>query len=151
MQAISILLQYVGEHIALFSGGLFTGATLYICLTERPPRTALGLTDLLTLSRITARRTNAFLTVLAAVTAFAALLAAFSGAGIWWRIGGLAHLAAVILLLTKVQAIAKELEEPEADHNPRAAGRKLLKRQTAYFSALCLIGLAAQYLFIAKP
>jgi len=31
-----VLLRYTGENIALFSGGLFTGATIYISLTERP-------------------------------------------------------------------------------------------------------------------
>jgi len=150
-QAIAMLLQYIGENIALFCGGLFSGATLYICLTERPPRTALTFADLLALSRANAGVTTAFLAVLAAVTALAALVASFSGAGIWWLAGGLAHVGAAILLLTKVRAIASELADLHAEREFEAEGHTLLDRQTRYFSGLCLAGLFAQYLFIAKP
>jgi hypothetical protein len=151
MQAVGMLLQYIGENIALFCGGLFSGATLYICLTERPPRTALGFAELLALSRANAGLTNAFLGVLAAVTAMAALVAAIAGAGIWWLVGGLSHTAAVLILATKVRTISKELAELAPEREFEAQGQALLRRQTAYFSALCLAGLFAQYLFIARP
>lgn len=151
MQAISMLLQYIGENIALFCGGLFSGATLYICLTERPPRTALAFSELLALSRANSGLTNGFLGVLAAVTALAALMAAFAGAGIWWLVGGLAHTAAVLILATNVRTIARDLAELSPDRESEAQGQALLRKQTAYFSALCLTGLFAQYLFIAKP
>ena len=151
MQAVSMLLQYIGENIALFCGGLFSGATLYICLTERPPRTALAFAELLALSRANSGLTNAFLGVRAAVTALAALVAAFAGAGIWWLACGLSHAAAALILATNVRAIAKELAELAPEREFEAQGQVLLRRQTAYFSALCLAGLFAQYLFIARP
>ncbi len=151
VQAISMLLQYIGENIALFCGGLFSGATLYICLTERPPRTALTFADLLALSRANARVTTAFLAALAAATALAALVASFAGAGIRWLAGGLAHVGALIVLLTKVRAIASQLADLRAEREFEAEGQALLRLQTAYFSGLCLAGLFAQYLFIAKP
>lgn len=151
MQAFMTLLQYIGENIALFSGGLFTGATLYICLTERPPRTALSFPDLLALSRANAGVTTAFLAVFATVTALAALMAAFAGAGYWWLVGGLAHAAAVFVLVTKVRAIDRQLAELHGEREFEAEGHALLGRQTAYLSGLCLAGLFAQYLFIAKP
>jgi hypothetical protein len=150
MPAVSMLLQYIGENIALFCGGLYSGATLYICLTERPPRTALGFADLLALSRANSGLTAAFLTVLAGVTALAALAAAFSGAGIWWLVGGLTHAAAVLVLVTNVRSIARDLSELQPEREFEAEGQALLRRQTAYFSALCLAGLFAQYLFIAR-
>ena len=150
IQSELILLQYIGENIALFCGGLFSGATLYICLTERPPRTALGFADLLALSRANSGPTNAFLIALSALTALAAMIATVAGAGIWWFAGGLAHVAALFVLLTKVTAIVGDLAELQADDAVEAAAKKLLQRQTVYFSALCLIGLAAQYLFIVK-
>ena len=151
LQALAPLMQYIGENIALFCGGLFTGSAFYICLTERPPRTSLGIADLLTLSRANAGRTNALLGVLAAMTALTALLASFTGAGASWLAGGLAHLAAVALLATKLPEIAKELHELGGEDEAKREGEKLLDRQTAYFSALCLMGLIAQYLFIVSP
>jgi hypothetical protein len=150
-QAIGLLLQYIGENIALFCGGLYSGATLYICLTERPPRTALGFAELLALSRANSGLTNAFLTSLAALTALAALVASFTGAGIWWLVGGLAHAAAVLVLATNVRSITRELSELHPEDEFEAQGQALLRRQTAYFSGLCLAGLFAQYLFIARP
>lgn len=150
-QAVGMLLQYIGENIALFCGGLFSGATLYICLTERPPRTALGFAELLALSRANSGLTIAFLAVLATVTSVAALMAAFTGAGIWWLAGGLAHVAAVLILVTNVRKIAGKLAELHPDQEFELEGQALLRRQTAYFSALCLAGLFAQYLFIARP
>jgi hypothetical protein len=151
IQAISMLLQYIGENIALFCGGLFTGATLYICLTERPPRTALGFADLLALSRANSGRTTVFLAVLAAVTSITALTASFTGAGVWWLAGGLTHAACVLILLTYVRAIGKQLADLHGEREFEAEGHALLGRQTAYFSGLCLAGMFAQYLFIAKP
>ena len=101
IQSELILLQYIGENIALFCGGLFSGATLYICLTERPPRTALGFADLLALSRANSGPTNAFLIALSALTALAAMIATVAGAGIWWFAGGLAHVAALFVLIVE--------------------------------------------------
>lgn len=151
VQAFSMLLQYIGENIALFCGGLFSGATLYISLTERPPRTALGFAELLALSRANSGLTTGFLATLAAVTSVAGLVAAYSGAGGWWLAGSIAHAGAFAILLTKVRAIAKALGELHPERESEAEGQALLRRQTAYFSALCLAGLFAQYLFIARP
>jgi hypothetical protein len=151
VQAFTILLQHIGENIALFCGGLFSGATLYICLTERPPRTALGFAELLALSRANSGLTTGFLGVLAAVTALAALLAAFAGASAWWLAGGFAHAAALAVLLTKVRGIAAGLADLHPGEESEPRGQALLGRQTAYFSGLCLAGLFAQYLFITKP
>ncbi|MBS0338263.1 MAG: hypothetical protein JSS40_15940, partial [Proteobacteria bacterium] len=130
VQAIGMLLQYIGENIALFCGGLFAGATLYICLTERPPRTALSFADLLALSRANSGRTTAFLAVLAAVTSVTALVAALTGAGILWLAGGLMHAACFIVLLTYVRAIARQLADLHGEKEFEAEGHALLGRQT---------------------
>ncbi len=150
-QSIFTLIRYVGENIALFSGGLFTGAVLYICLTERPPRTMLTFADLLSLSRANATRTNALLALLAGLTGTASLLTYYAGAGLYWLAGGVAHLVALALLLSELPRIAKRLHDLSGEKEAEPEGRKLMKRETAYFSALCMLGLAGQYFFIAQP
>ena len=150
MQAMGVLVQFIAENFAIFFGGLFSGAAIYICLTEHPPRTMLLFADLLALSRSNAQRTNALLTTLAAVTALTASVSSLVGASIWWFVGGAAHLAAVIILHTKIAPLAKELSALDTDRDSEALGQKLLQRQAAYFSLLALVGLFSQYLFIAQ-
>lgn len=150
-QSILTLLRYIGENIALLSGGLFAGATLYICLTERPPRTALGFADLLVLSRANSTRTNAMLAILAGLTGATALLTYYAGGGLNWLAGGATCLVALALLLSELPRIAKELHNLSGENEAETEGRKLLNRQTAYFSALGMLGLAGQYFLIAQP
>lgn len=150
VQAMLVLVQFIAKDFAVFFGGLFSGAAVYICLTEHPPRTMLLFADLLALSRSNARRTNALLTTLAAVTALTASVSSLAGGTLWWFVGGAAHLAAVIILHTKVAPLAKELGALNTDRDSEALGQKLLQRQAAYFSLLAIVGLFSQYLFIAQ-
>lgn len=145
-----LLLQYVGEYIAQFCGGLFAGALMYVCLTERPPRTMLGFGELLALSRANAGRTNLLLGALALSTAIGALLSAFTGAGKSMLAGGVLHLLAFAIIVTKVSQLAKRLHDLGDDREFEVAGHKLLAEQTKYLSALCLIGLVSEYLFIVR-
>jgi hypothetical protein len=142
-----LLLHYAGQNIALFSGGLFAGAAIYVSLTECPPRTALSQRELILLAHAIGSRTNALLLGLAMVTAGTALAAAVTGGGILWLSGGLLHLAVVAFMLTDVRKITRMLEtlHPEDDED---LGEKLMQRRTAQVAILAMGGLAAQYLFI---
>jgi hypothetical protein len=146
-QAI-IVLQYMVQSVALFAGGLFTGAAVYISLTECPPRTTLTLDGQLALYRSIARRTNVLLTILAAVTSVAAVAAAIMGAGIWWLIGGTLHGVMAAYLLTNVRAVAGEIEHLDAGPEARAQAKSLLGRRALQFGLLGLGGLSAQYLLL---
>ena len=151
MLSISMLLQYAAENIALFSGGLFSGAATYISLTEHPPRTLLTFIDILTLSRTNARRIRTVLLSLAMVTALAAILAAMLGSGRAWYAGGAAHALAVVLLLTQGTSLVRALEDLDTGPESESEGRRLLGRQAFHHSILSLAGLIAQGLFILKP
>lgn len=150
-QSIFMLIRYIGENITLFSSGLFSGAVLYICLTERPPRTLLTFADLLALSRANATRTNALLAFLAGLSGIASLLTYYTGGGLSWLAGGVAHLFALALLLSELPRISKGLHDLSGETEAEPEGRRLMSRETAYFSALCMLGLASQYFFIAQP
>jgi hypothetical protein len=143
-----VVLQYMCQGVALFAGGLFTGAAVYISLTECPPRTTLTLDGLLALYRSIARRTNALLTLLAAVTSLFAVAAAIMGAGIWWLVAGVAHAVMAAYLLTNARRIVTELEH--LDHGPDypVRGKQLMERRALQFGVLGLIGLFAQYLLL---
>ena len=148
--AVLILLQYTGENIALFCGGLFSGAAIYISLTECPPRSTLSLIDLLALTRSTAGRTDAILAVLAAVAALTSITATVAGAGIWWLAGGVAHAMMVAYLFTDVRRIAAELEDLDTGPGSEVRGNSLMQRRALQFAVLSLAGLFAQYLFIVS-
>lgn len=143
-----IILAYVCQSVALFSGGLFAGAAVYISLTECPPRTSLTLDGLLALYRSIARRTNALLAALAAVTSVAAAFASIMGAGMWWLAGAVVHGVLAAYLLTEVRGIATELEHLDAGPEFRARGKSLMHRRSLQFGMLGLGGLLAQYLFL---
>ena len=149
--SVTMLLQYALENFALFSGGLFSGAAIYISLTEHPPRTLLSFSSILALYRTNAARIRAVLTTLAAVTALAAIVAAMLGSGIGWLVGGAIHAAAVVFLLTNGARISEELDGLGTGPGSEAAGKKLLQRQAMHYSLLSLAGLVAQGLFILKP
>lgn len=149
--SVTMLLQYAAENFALFSGGLFSGAAIYISLTEHPPRTLLSLSSILALYRTNASRIRAVLTTLAAMTALAAILASALGAGIGWLVGGAIHAAAVVFLLTNGARISEELDDLGAGSEFEARGKRLLQRQALHYSILSLAGLIAQGLFILKP
>lgn len=149
--SIFALLRYAAENVALFGGGLFAGAAIFISLTEQPPRTLLSLTDVLALSRINAKRMRAVLVSLASITALAAILASMLDGGRWWLAGGAIHVAAVVLMLTQGKSIARALEDLGTDPEFEASGKRLFERQALHFSLLSLAGLAAQGLFILKP
>lgn len=149
--SVWLLLQYAAENIALFSGGLFAGAAIYISLTEQPPRTRLSLTDILALSRTNSRRTRVVLASLACIAGGAGVIAAALGASHAWLAGGVLHAAAVVLLLSQGVRITAELESLGSDREYESLGRRLLERQALHFSLLSLIGLAALALYILKP
>jgi len=148
LQHALIVLQYASQSVAIFCGGLFTGAAIYISLTECPPRTALTPDGLLALYRSISRRTNAFLAVLAAATALSALLAALAGAGVLWLAGGVTHAAILAFLLTNARQTAAKLEELDARSDFAASGKRLLRERAIEFVGLSLAGLFAQYLFV---
>lgn len=148
LPAVSILLQYTSQNLAVFCGGLFSGAAIYISLTECPPRSTLPLVDLLTLSRFTARRTNSMLAVLAAVAAITSIAASLAGAGTWWLVGGVTHSVMVIYLLTGVARTTIELENLDLGHQPEIRGKSLTQRRALQIAVLSLAGLLAQYFFI---
>ena len=151
LSVLVVLLRYAGEHIALFSGGLFTGATIYISLTECPPRTSLHPHDLLVLARSIAGRTNLLLSVLAATAALAALLAAIAGAGAAWFAGGITHVLIMAYLASDVRRIATELRSLDTTGpDSEIRSDQLLKKKALQFGVLSLAGLFAQYLFIVS-
>lgn len=151
ISVLIVLLRYTGENIALFGGGLFTGATIYISLTECPPRTSLHPHDLLVLARSIAGRTNLLLSVLAAMTALAAILAAITGAGTAWLAGGVAHVLTVAYLASDVRRVAKDLQSLDTTApDSEIRSEQLLKRRALQFGVLSLAGLFAQYLFIVS-
>jgi hypothetical protein len=148
LQHTIIVLLYMCQGVALFSGGLFAGAAVYISLTECPPRTTLSQEGLIALYRSIARRTNALLAVLAGVTSMFAVAAAIMGAGIWWLVGGVVHAVMAAYLLTNVRSIAAELEHLDADPDHQARGKRLMERRALQFGVLGLGGLFAQYLLL---
>lgn len=151
LSVLVILLRYTGENIALFSGGLFAGATIYISLTECPPRTSLHPHDLLVLARSIAGRTNMLLSVLAATTALTAILAAVTGSGTAWVVGGATHVLIVAYLASDVRRIDTELRNLDTtDPDSEILSSQLLRKRALQFGVLGLAGLFAQYLFIVS-
>ncbi len=141
------LLHFIGQNIALFCGGLFSGAAIYVSLTECPPRSVLGQRELMLLTYAVGARTNALLLGLSAVTAACALLAAYAGGGRFWLSGGLTQLAATAFLLTDVRSVTRRLEAMNP-YEEQEAGGKLMQRRARQVAILALVGLAAQYQFI---
>ncbi|RLJ67580.1 hypothetical protein [Sulfurisoma sediminicola] len=148
LQEAIFLLQYTAQNIAMFSGGLFAGAAIYISLTECPPRTSLTPDGLLALYRSIARRTNGLLTAFAAVTALTAIPAAIAGAGILWLIGGVTHAGIVAFLLTNAKRIETELDHLDARADSAGKSKRLIHQRSLQFGILSLAGLFAQYLFV---
>jgi hypothetical protein len=148
LSELLLLLQITGQNLALFSSGLFSGAAIYVSLTECPPRTALNRADLLALAHSVAGRTNTLLMSLAAVTTLMATLAAIAGGGRFWLIGGVIHALLLGYLLTDVRRAAIELETLDPHAGSDAEGDRLLQRRALQFGVLGLGGLVAQYLFI---
>jgi hypothetical protein len=144
---ILLLLHFIGQNIALFCGGLFSGAAVYVSLTECPPRTALQLRELMLLAHAIGARTNAMLLSLSAVTAVSALMAAIAGGGRIWMVGGLIHLATTVFLLTNVRNVTRRLESLRPDEN-EDVGEKLMQVRAGQIAILGICGLAAQYQFI---
>lgn len=142
------LLLHTGKNIALFAGGLFAGAAIYVSLTECPPRTTLSLRELLVLAHSIAGRSAALLLLLSTVTAASALVAALAGAGIFWLCGGLVHLALSIFIIAEVRKLVGDLQSmhPDAEHDDR--GEAMMRQRAAQFGVLGLGGLVAQYFFI---
>jgi hypothetical protein len=143
-----VVLDYMCRGVALFSGGLFAGATVYVSLTECPPRTTLTPDGLLALYRSIAKRTNGLLTVLAVLTSVAAVSGAIMGAGIWWLVAGVAHAVMAAYLLTHARNIARELELLHAGPDYQVRSKRLLERRSLQFAVLSLAGLFAQYLLL---
>jgi len=148
LQELIFLLQYTAQNIAMFSGGLFAGAAIYISLTECPPRTSLTPDGLLALYRSIAKRTNGILTAFAAVTALTAIPAAVAGAGILWLAGGLTHAGIVAFLLTNAKGIETELDSLDARADSAGRSKRLIQRRSLQFGILSLAGMFAQYLFV---
>lgn len=148
-ESVLILVRYVAENLALFCGGLFSGAAIYICLTEQPPRTMLTFADLLALARSNGMRSCALLGALATLTALAAFLAWVVGAGPSWLIGAAAQFVALVLVVL-ISRGTREIIELPGEPDFESHGRALLGRQSVYLSGLALLGLLAQYLFIVK-
>lgn len=142
-----LLLNFTGQNIALFSGGLFAGATIYISLTECPPRTVLNDQELMLLTHAVGARANLLLLGLSVVTFACALLAALAGGGYLWLSGGLTHLATTAFLLTEVRKVTRRLEALNP-YEEQDAGGKLMKQRAGQIAILALVGLAAQYQFI---
>lgn len=146
-----ILLHSTAENIAVFSGGLFAGATVYISLTQCPPRTSLHPHDFLVLARSIAGRTNALLLVLAATTALTAILAAMTGPGTAWIVGGITHVLIVAYLASNVRRIRTELQNLDTtDPDSEIQTSELLKKRALQLGVLGLAGLFTQYLFIVS-
>ena len=150
LPAIFVLVQYSGQNIALFSCGLFSGAAIYISLTECLPRTSLALVDLLALSRSVARRTDAVLATLATVTALTSIISSIAGAGIWWLVGGITHALIAGYLFAAVARVTTKLESLGTGPEYEVQGRDLMQRRGLQFAVLSLGGLFAQYLFITS-
>jgi hypothetical protein len=143
-----VVLQYTCQSVAIFSGGLFAGAAIYISLTECPPRTALTPDGLLALYRSISKRTNGILALLAALTAVTALIAAFAGGGVVWLAGGATHAVILAFLLTNAKHTATELENLDVRTDAAGESKRLLRQRAVQFVALSLAGLFAQYLFV---
>lgn len=141
------LLPFIGHNIALFSGGLFAGAAVYVSLTECPPRSVLGPREMMLLTHSIAARTDALLLVLSAATAASAIMAAMVGGGSLWMSGGLTQLGATVLLITDVQGVSKRLASLSLEEEAET-GEKLLQRRAGQIAILALFGLGAQCQFI---
>ena len=148
--AVFFLVQYSGQNIALFSCGLFSGAAIYISLTECPPRTSLALVDLLALSRFVAGRTDAVLATLAIVTALTSIVSSFAGGGIGWLVGGIAHALMAAYIFTDVARVTTMLQSLDSGPDNEVIGKNLMQRRGLQFAVLSLGGLFAQYLFITN-
>jgi hypothetical protein len=148
LNELLLVLRYTGQNIALFTGGLFAGAAIYISLIECPPRTTLTLADRLGLARSIGMSADRLLAALAAVTAPAAVFASIAGGGIPWLAGGVVHTAIATWLVTGGIRMGEQLRHLEVESGVSGEGKNIMNRRTLLYALFSLAGLMAQYLFI---
>ena len=135
------------EVISTLSAGLFAGAAIYINLVEHPARMECGTVLAVTEFAPSYHRATYLQAGLAAVGFLSATTAWFSGAALWWLVGGIVLVAVIPFTLLVIYPTNKKLLDSSLDKSSDEAAQ-LLARWAKLHAVRSLLGLISSLIFI---
>lgn len=148
MSSVLLLVQFASQNVALFCGALFAGAATYVTLVEHPAMDegGAGLADSYILA--SHPRPAVFQASFGVAGALAAMLAGFCGADPWWAGGAAVLGTGVVLHVTRVLPLARQVAD--LDRSDVKGAQALVLRMARLHALVALAGLAALCVFILR-
>jgi Domain of unknown function (DUF1772) len=143
-------MRQIAEFVAVLSGSLFTGASVYINLVEHPARMECGVEIAATEFAPSYRRATVMQATLAATGLLSSIAAWLAGAAFWWLVGGIVLGAVIPFTLIVILPTNKQLLNPALDKHSGQTGQLLARwgRLHAVRSILSAFGLLL-FLYLA--
>lgn len=148
-------MRQIAELVAVFSCSLFTGAAVYISLVEHPARMESGVEIAATEFPPTYRRASVVQATSAILGLLSSIAAWFTGATLWWLIGGIVLASIIPFTLIVMLPTNKKLLSPTLERQSTETER-LLVRWGSLHAVRSVAGILALLLFLyalifAKP
>ena len=140
--------EKIFESVATLASGIFSGAAVYITLVEHPARMKCGTLLAATEFGPSYRRAAVMQASLAAIGFLTAIIAWFTGSGLWWLVGGLVLVSVIPFTLIVIMPTNKKLLDPELDRNSDLA-RRLLTRWGRWHAVRTVLGVISFLVFVA--
>ncbi len=120
-------MRQIAEFVAVLSGSLFTGASVYINLVEHPARMECGVAIAATEFAPSYRRATVMQATLAAAGLLSSIAAWLAGATFWWLVGGIVLGAVIPFTLMVILPTNKQLLNPALDKHSGQTGQLLVR------------------------
>ena len=120
-------MRQIAEFVAVLSCSLFTGAAVYVSLVEHPARMQCGVELAATEFPPSYRRGTVMQVTSAALGLLSSISAWFSGATLWWLVGGIVLGSVIPFTLIVILPTNKRLLSPELDRRSAEAERLLAR------------------------
>ena len=120
-------MRQIAEFVAVLSCSLFTGAAVYVSLVEHPARMQCGVELAATEFPPSYRRGTVMQVTSAALGLLSSVSAWFSGATLWWLVGGIVLGSVIPFTLIVILPTNKRLLSPELDRRSAEAERLLAR------------------------
>ena len=140
-------IQEMAKLLATFCCGLFAGAAIYINLVEHPARVECGTELAITEFRPSYRKATVIQAALAAIGTITAITAWFTGASLWWIVGGTFFGSVIPFTLIVIFPTNKELLSATLDKNSEKA-QQLLSRWNKLHAVRSLLSSIALVIFL---